>query len=195
MLEAPVLDTDALRTDLQRDFGIRVTTLEFLPIGADGNAAVYRAMDDSGAPYFVKLRRGAFDEISVLLPAYLRSQDIKQIIAPLPTLAGQLFARQDDFTTILYPFVAGRDGYAVDLSPQQWAEFGTALRQLHTTRVPPALRNRIPRERFSARWRDGARSPPVERLQSLLRSSLRVFVAYYGMIEVIIATVQGHHAL
>lgn len=100
-------------------------------------------MDDSGAPYFVKLRRGAFDEISALPPA-VRSQGIKQIIAPLPTLAGQLFTRQDDFTTILYPFAAG-DGYAVALSQQQWAEFGAALRQLHTTCVPPALHNRIPR--------------------------------------------------
>ena len=152
MLEPPALDPAVLIAGLQRDYGLQVIVLEFLPIGVDSAAAVYRAVDDAGAPYFVKLRRGPFDEIVVALPAYLRGQGIKEIVAPLPTLTGQLHVNMDAFTVVLYPFVAGRNGYEVALTPQQWAEFGVALRQLHTTRIPPTLRGRIPREQFSSRW-------------------------------------------
>ena len=116
-------------------------------------------------PYFLKLRSGVFDETSVALPRFLSDQGIAQIIAPLATRSGQLWADLGDFKAILYPFVEGRNGYEVDLSDRHWVEFGAALKRIHTAALPPALAGRIQRETYSPQWREIA-SAFLERVQS-----------------------------
>jgi spectinomycin phosphotransferase len=101
-----------------------------------------------------KLRGGVFDETSVALPKFLSDQGIVQIIAPLATKTGQLWANLDAFKVILYPFVEGHNGYEVDLSDRHWGDFGTALKSIHTTKAPPALTRRIQRETYSPQWRE-----------------------------------------
>ena len=118
------------------------------------NAAVYRAVAGDETPYFVKLRRGVFDEIAVALPKFLSDQGSVQIIAPLTTKTGGLWASLDAFKLILYPFVEGRNGYEVDLSERHWGEFGMALKSIHTAVVPPALARRIQLETYSPQWRE-----------------------------------------
>jgi spectinomycin phosphotransferase len=59
---------------------------------------------------------------------------------------------------ILYPYVAGRDGYQLALSPAQWRAFGAAVRGLHTAPLPAALARRLPRETFSPAWRRRVRA-------------------------------------
>ena len=83
MLEKPDLQDERIAACLQDAYGLRVVQVTFLPLGADPNTAVYRAVADDGTPYFVKLRRGDFDEIAVTLPKFLSDQGIAQIIAPL----------------------------------------------------------------------------------------------------------------
>ena len=83
MLEKPDLPEEEIIACLQEAYGLVASQLTFLPLGADVNSAVYRALAEDGKPYFVKLRRGAFDEIAVTLPRFLHEQDIPQIIAPL----------------------------------------------------------------------------------------------------------------
>jgi spectinomycin phosphotransferase len=154
MLEKPDLSDRRIAACLQDAYGLRGAEVTFLPLGADLNTAVYRAVAHNGAPYFVKLRRGDFDEIAVTLPKFLSDQGISQIIAPLATQTGQLWAELDPFRMILYPFVAGSNGYEIDLSDRQWVAFGRALKRIHTTVVPPTLAKRIPRETYAPRWRE-----------------------------------------
>jgi spectinomycin phosphotransferase len=154
MLEKPTLTDEKIIACLQVEYGLHIAQLTFLPLGADLNTAVYRGMAVDKTPYFVKLRKGDFDEIAVTLPKYYHEQGIRQIIAPLATQSGQLWAGIDHYRLILYPFIEGKDGYEVNLSDRQWVEFGAELRQVHSARVPPALARRIPRETFSSRWRD-----------------------------------------
>jgi spectinomycin phosphotransferase len=92
----------------------------------------------------VGLRRGICKEIAVALPKFLGDLGISQIISPLATTSGQLWARVDAFKLILYPFIEGRDGCEVDLSELQWIAFGTALKKIHSAAVPPAIRRQIP---------------------------------------------------
>ena len=88
MLEKPTdLSDDQLRGCLRADYGLTLVELAFLPLGADVNTAVYRAVDAAGAPYFVKLRRGAFDAALVWVPQLLRERGVTHVIAPLPTRA------------------------------------------------------------------------------------------------------------
>lgn len=153
MLEKPALAEETLLVSLQQEYGISGASIEFLPIGADPDAAVYRAVAADGSPYFVKLRTGAFSEITVTLPGFLHEQGLRQVIPPLLTRTGQRWASLAAGALIVYPFVAGCDGYAADLSPAHWAEFGAALRRLHTLALPQTLRTQLPREEFSTRWR------------------------------------------
>lgn len=154
MLEKPDLQDEKIIACLQADYSLRIVQVAFLPLGADQNTAVYRVVADDAAPYFLKLRRGVFDETSVALPKFLSEQGLRHIIAPLTTQAGPLWASLDAFKVILYPFVEGHDGYEVNLSDRHWSEFGTALKRIHTAVVPPALISRIPRETYSSQWRE-----------------------------------------
>jgi spectinomycin phosphotransferase len=137
---------------------VPVAEVTFLPLGADVNTAVYRVVDGDGTPYFLKLRRGPFDEVSVVLTRFLSDWGIAQILAPLSCRTGELWAEMDGFRTILYPFVEGRNGYEVDLSDRQWAEFGAALKRVHTAVLPPDLRSRIQRETYASQGRDDVRA-------------------------------------
>src|SRR5437870_3211049 len=106
MLEKPSLPDAKILACLRAEYGLPVASLTFLPLGVDPYAAVYRALGADGTPWFVKLRRGAFDDLSVALPAYLHQQGIPQIIAPIATQAGQRrrffnAVPLDDFTLIL----------------------------------------------------------------------------------------------
>jgi spectinomycin phosphotransferase len=158
MLEKPDLKDEKIVACLRDAYGLCTGPLVFLPLGADMNAAVYRAVTDDGTPYFVKLKRGVFEETAVALPKFLRDQGIAQIIAPLQTKTGQLWAEVDAFKLILYPFIVGCDGREKDLSDVQWIEFGAALKKIQTVTLPSALKGRIPSEDYSPRWREIVKS-------------------------------------
>ena len=158
MLEKPDLNDDRLVACLQHEFGLVVEKIAFLSLGADQNTAVYRAIAANGTPYFVKLRRGDFDEASVAVPKYLSELGLRQIIPSLSTQRGQLWASLSPYRVILYPFVDGRHAFEVPLSDQQRVEFGAALKRFHAADIPAVVTNNVKREKFSSRWRDTVKS-------------------------------------
>ena len=127
MLEKPDLRNEKIVDCLQREYGLTAAVVEFLPLGADQNTAVYRVVTANGADYFLKLRSGLFDETSVALPKFFSDQGIEQVIAPLATRAGDPAGVLDEFRSILYPFVAGNNGYQVRMSLGHWADFGAVF--------------------------------------------------------------------
>jgi spectinomycin phosphotransferase len=88
LLEKPDLNDEKISACLREEYGINVAELRFLPLGADRNTAVYRAVAEDGTPYFFKLRSGAWDALSVTLPKFLSEQGIAEIIVPLQTKTG-----------------------------------------------------------------------------------------------------------
>jgi spectinomycin phosphotransferase len=154
MLENPNLPDEKIISCLQAAYGLSICEVTFLPLGADSNTAVYRVVDEANTPYFLKLRSGAFDEMSVRLPKYFRDRGVEQIIAPLVTRIGLLWGQLDNFKVILYPFIEGRNGYEVAMSDEQWREFGAALKRLHTIKVPPALQSHLQPIGYSSKWRE-----------------------------------------
>lgn len=157
MLTKPKIPDERIVACLLASYELRVDQLTFLPLGADHATAVYRVVAVDGTPYFLKLRRGKFDTLSVALPKFLSDQGIGQIIAPLATKAGQLQVSMDEFKLVLYPFVGGRNGYETRLSGGQWRDFGAALKHIHATELPPALLERINRETYTPRWREAVK--------------------------------------
>lgn len=138
-------------------YGMQSTQVEFLPLGADYGAAVYRVETREPRFYFLKLRKGDFAEISVLFPQYLHEQGVRPVIPPIRTKDGSLWTRLESYTCILFPFIEGRDAIEKPLSVAQWLDFGKTLKDIHTLHLPPELRERIPAETFSSHWRDMAR--------------------------------------
>ena len=158
MLEKPQIKDSEIARCLEDQFDLRVRDISFLPLGADPDTAVYRVVAEDEAPYFLKLRRGDVDTAAVAIPRFLSQQGMAQVIAPLATVSGQLWASLPPFKVILYPFVEGRHGYEAKLSEQQWVHFGATLKRFHTARVPPEITEGIPRETFSPKWREIVRS-------------------------------------
>jgi spectinomycin phosphotransferase len=154
MLEKPNLQDKKIISSLQSEFGLSISRFEFLPLGADPNTAVYQAITKNDTSYFVKLRMGNFEETALILPKFLHEQGIPNIIHPLATQMGQLWANVEEFKLIIYEFIQGRNGFEMDLSAHHWHEFGTALKKLHTSEIPPLIKNKIKCETYSSRWRD-----------------------------------------
>jgi spectinomycin phosphotransferase len=149
MLEKPDIQDEKIIACLQADYELQITQIAFLPLGGNLCTAVYRAVTEDGTPYFCKLRCSEFEEISVALPGFLSEQGITQIIPPLPSKTGRLWAMLEDLHVILYPFVEGTSGFEDKLTERQWAEFGGALQRIHTLSLPPALSQKMERETYS----------------------------------------------
>src|SRR5690606_33408018 len=98
MLTKPPIADAAIITHLRDAYAIDAADLAFLPIGADVDSAVYRATAQDGSAYFVKLRRGPFDDLPVRVPWFLRQRGVKQVIPPMPTRTEGLWTRFDKYT-------------------------------------------------------------------------------------------------
>ena len=162
MLEKPDLPEALLLSRLEEAYGLGAAQVSFLPLGVDVNTAVYRVEAPGGKAYFLKLRKGAFDELSVLLPHFLHSQGNRAVIPALGTQAGSLWAALGEYKMIVYPYIEGKDGYAQRLSDKQWLAFGAAVKDIHTAHLPPSLQRRIPPETFSPIYRETVKSFQVQ---------------------------------
>ena len=96
MLEKPDLPDHFILCRLEDEYGLQVAQVTFLPLGADVNTAVYRVDTVDKTAYFLKLRKGDFEEITVTLPLFLKAQGIQSIIAPLETKTQELWASLGD---------------------------------------------------------------------------------------------------
>jgi spectinomycin phosphotransferase len=153
MLEKPKIQEDAILACIQEGFGLNFDQISFLPLGADVHTAVYRVLTPDQTPYFLKLRSGDFNDLSVRLPKFLNEQGIAEIISPLSTKTGDLWVSLANFKLILYPFIEGDDAFEVHLSDLQWRQFGAALKAVHTAVLPAALAAQISQETYSPKWR------------------------------------------
>jgi len=135
-----------------RSYGLKTAEATFLPSG-DANSAVYR-VDEGGIRYFLKLRCGDFDEIAATVPAYLHSQGIIRLLAPIPAATGQPCIQAHGFDWMLYPFFEGKTGFERPLSKANWIALGETMRRVHETILPPDIARRVPQVAYSSRYRD-----------------------------------------
>jgi len=154
MLEKPPLQDTRIADHVWQAYGLEIAQIEFLPLGADANSAVYRVVTDESVPYFLKLRKDNFEETSLVIPQFLHEQGIRQVIPPQKTRDDRLWSRLEAYHGTLYPFVEGRNGFEAALSDDQWIEFGAALKAIHTVTLPPTLQGRIGPETYTPRWRE-----------------------------------------
>jgi spectinomycin phosphotransferase len=151
MLEPPNIPADLLRACLQDAYGIAPITVEFLPLGLDTRAGVYRVVSAEGTVYLLKAKWGSLYEASCQVPRALRDQDIAAVVAPLPTRDNALWTPAGEWTLILYPFIEGVVGNWQDgLTDGQWRAVGAALRQIHDVAMPANGMGSVRAETFDA---------------------------------------------
>lgn len=156
--EKPSLSPQYIVDYLNTYYGIVVTKLIVLPLGADMNASVYKAETNEGRLYFVKLKHGHGYDMSVALLALLQASGIQQIIPPVKATDGEFTQHINDFTLTVYPFVDGQNGFCYNLTNDQWVALGKVLRQVHEFDLPQSIKERIRKEVYSNKWREAVRS-------------------------------------
>lgn len=161
MLEKPLIPDEQILSRLQEEFELHAARLAFLPIGADLRTAVYRVTADDGTAYFLKLRKN-FDEVTVLVPLFLKEGGIREILVPHQTRSKQYWADFGEYRLILYPYIEGKDGFERELTDRHRQILGSALKGIHTAQLPPELRKSIRKETYSWEWRDSLRSYQVQ---------------------------------
>lgn len=152
MLEKPNLPDGKITACLHQHYSLVIAQVQFLPLGYDSSAWVYRVESTTGDAYFLKVRRGELYPPAFLIPPYLISHGIPQAVAPLPTINQGYWADLEDFHLILYPFIEGDSGLRLGMSEEQWRVYGTCIKRLHSTRLPSELAEQIPRETFVSTW-------------------------------------------
>lgn len=148
MLEKPDLQDEAILACVRADYGIAARAIEFLPLGYDPHAGVYRVTADDGADYFLKVKQGGVDAVSLSVPRFLSDQGIEQVVAPLPTGDGRLNTNVDAFAVILYPYVEGESVMDAGMPDAQWIQLGAVVRKMHSLTLPRELASQIRREDF-----------------------------------------------
>jgi spectinomycin phosphotransferase len=148
MRDKPELRDEVIAMALSQNYGIDAAGIEYLSLGHDFDAWVYRVDVANGPPRFLKLKREIEHEAMLAVPHYLREHGVAQVVAPLAALTGDLWIHVDRFVGILYSFVDGRNGREVGLSLAQWQEFGGILRAIHSTKLPPEIAKHLPSEEF-----------------------------------------------
>ena len=182
MLEKPQVPDELITSTIQAVYRLDVARVTFLPLGLDIHTAVYRVEDRMDTAYFLKLRKGDFNPITVAVPHFLSSLGLHTVMAPIETHDGQLFGRFEDYTTILYPFIPGKDGYEMKLTEQNWVELGWTLQRVHAAMLPASLASLVPRETYDPQWRESVKcfqmqiegvtfnEPVAEKLSAFMKS-------------------------
>jgi spectinomycin phosphotransferase len=68
-------------------------------------------------------------------------------------MAGRAWATLGDDVVALYPYIEGKNAFQRPLSPPQWTELGTVMRELHELRLPADLLEGVPTEDYSDTYR------------------------------------------
>lgn len=158
MIEKQSSTVQLIISSLNRDFGLQVVGLTFLPLGADSNASLYKAQALDQRSYFVKLKRGHHHDTGVTIAEYLHQAGVQQVILPVKTIKGELTQTIEDLMLIVYPFIKGQNGFNNTLTDNQWIKFGRTLRQIHQLNLPSSIEKLVRRETYSPKWREALRS-------------------------------------
>ena len=148
MLEKPNLADEKIIACLRAVYDVHATKIEFLPLGYDFHAGVYRVRGENGQDYFLKVRQDTVYEPGIHIARYLKAQGLQQVIAPLPTVTEALWGTVDEYALLLYPFIEGRSGMDAGLTDAQWVEYGEALRNIRSVLLPDSLAKTLRNETF-----------------------------------------------
>lgn len=154
MLTEPNISRQSLIDAIEVNYGLSVQSLDFLPIGADLRSFSYDCYTHDHRRFYLKLRL-ADDSFSQFLSTSLYvARQVEGAIHPLPCKHNEVNLLQfGSYQAMLFPFVKGVAGWGITLTPTQWHQIGRTFRSLHDLALPDSLKEILPREDFSDKWR------------------------------------------
>lgn len=147
MREQPGIPEEQLRACLEEQYDLLPVTLEFLPLGLDYNAWVYRVVSEQSTAYLLKVTSRPLYEPRFLVPRYLNDQGITSVVAPVPGRSSALWTKLADWTVIVYPWISG-DSSLTGMTNEQWKEVGTIFKRIHQVMLPPSGFESLLKETF-----------------------------------------------
>ena len=155
MREKPNIADELLQATLQGQYDLIPITLEFLPVGLDYHAGVYKAVSEQGTAYLLKATSRPLYEPRYLVPRYLNDAGIPSVVAPLPTKSNTLWTQIGAWTLIVYPFIDGNSSFT-GMTNEHWRKLGSIFKQIHQVPVPAEGFESLRKETFDvteyARW-------------------------------------------
>lgn len=155
MREPLEISEERLRACLQDQYGLISVTLEYLPLGKDYNAGVYRVVSEQGSIYLLKATSRSLYEPRCLVPRFLNDQGITSVVAPVATRSGTLWTKVEDWTVVVYPWISGESSFT-GMTDGQWKDLGAIFKQIHEIVLPPFGFESLLKETFDAevytRW-------------------------------------------
>src|SRR6478609_9457775 len=152
MRDDPGFDSQTIADCLESHYGVHAAESEFLPIGHDMKAFVYKVVAVDGGTYFLKIRADPVYQPGLLVPRALIDQGIKAVLAPLRTRVSGLWSPLEGcngFSVVLYPFVRGENAMVTGLSDDQWRAFGATLNAVHSSGLEAKFRDLLRVEDFA----------------------------------------------
>ncbi len=119
-LKNQFLDQEQINQLLEEHYGITAVTINKVEGGADPNAKVFSVEDPNKRVYFVKVLKEFFSSTGVSITYYFNQNGINKVIAPILTLTGKMWVKNQSFALIVFPFIHGKNGYQKDFTCQQW---------------------------------------------------------------------------
>lgn len=195
MREKPNVVEDDLLACLHERYGITTVTLDFLPLGADYDAGVYRVRGEDGNSYLLKIKSGPLYEPGYLVSRYLREQGIASVVTPIPTKSNALWTQVGTWTTLVFPFIEGDTSWT-GMTAQQWQETGRTLKQIHQVVLPAKGFEGVRKETFDpseyARWLRAfdAQHAHTEGKNAAERLILSAWITYRDTIHTAVASLE-----
>jgi spectinomycin phosphotransferase len=144
------LTQEALAAAMRRGFEINVVAMDFLAVGEDENAWVYRVdTEHPSTRYLLKVRAPTeSNEAASAVPRYLYESGVPHVVAPIRSTTQSLSVQEGRFSLTVYPFIEGTTGVETGLSEQHWRALGGLVKQLHASALPPDLMEVLPAEAY-----------------------------------------------
>jgi spectinomycin phosphotransferase len=152
MIEKPDISDEKIIVALRENYSIQASEIEFLKIGNDSSAWAYHVDAKNRISYFLKIRKEISNQAGLFVPRFLKDHGIEQVVAPLSTKTQELLVDVDGFALILYPFILGNEAMKVGMTDAQWTEFGSTLKQIHSTELTAYILQHVKRELFIPKW-------------------------------------------
>jgi spectinomycin phosphotransferase len=141
MDEPSDLTQEALAAAVRRRYEINAVAMEFLAVGEDAKAWVYRVdTEHASTKYLLKVRaRTESNEAAFAVPRYLYEDGVPNVVAPIRSTTQSLSVQEGRFSLTVYPFIEGSTGVEAGLSEEHWRALGYLVQQLHTSAFPSDL--------------------------------------------------------
>jgi len=144
---------------IEKEYDISIINIEQLNLGVDINSTLYKVHSSDLKKYFIKIRSGEFYEASIEIPYWLsKYSGSKNIINPIETKDKRLYVKILDFTLAVFPYIDGKSGWDINLTNDQFIQFGEFMKKLHSCIFPKEYLKNIYTAKYNQEYKNNVKN-------------------------------------